>query len=154
MPPGRGEAGWPSEGTCSPCGGWEGIESPGSDSIFEGSAPADLSEWPRNSRATRQSLTKVIISMQNAYMTRKDAAVTLRLPDSLKRRFSERARRQRRSLSAQLLHDLETVLAEEREETAAGRFLGLYAGSRVPTEADIKRVRGLLWGKLGVQRHE
>lgn len=92
--------------------------------------------------------------MQNAYMTRKDAAVTLRLPDSLKRRFSERARRQRRSLSAQLLHDLETVLADERDETAGGRFLGLYAGSRVPTDEDIKRVHELLWGRLGVQRHE
>lgn len=92
--------------------------------------------------------------MQNAYMTRKDAAVTLRLPDSLKRRLAERAKRQRRSLSAQLLHDLETVLAQEREKTAEGCFLGLFAGSRVPADKDIKRVRELLWGRLGVQRHE
>jgi predicted transcriptional regulator len=96
----------------------------------------------------------VFTMMQHVYMARKNAAVTLRLPDSLKRRLAERAKRQHRSLSAQLVHDLEATLSEAEEvESLDGRFLGLYTGSRVPTDEDIKQVRALLWGSLGSHSH-
>jgi predicted transcriptional regulator len=79
----------------------------------------------------------------------KTAAITIRLPDQLKRRIQARAKRERRSLSAQVLHELETIVAREEEETSSGgRFLGRYAGRRVPTDADFREVRGLLWKRL------
>jgi predicted DNA-binding protein len=99
-------------------------------------------------------LDHVFTKMQDVYMVRKNAAVTLRLPDSLKRRLAERAKRQHRSLSAQLVHDLETSLGEGEPQSLAGRFLGLYAGSRLPTDEDIKEVRSLLWGRLGSRSDE
>lgn len=87
--------------------------------------------------------------MQNAYMA-KSAAVTVRLPVALKRRLEARAKSERRSLSAQMVVDLERV-SEERPSRAdaTGRFLGLFEGTRVPSDRDIAEVRRLLWGKLG-----
>jgi Arc-like DNA binding domain len=93
--------------------------------------------------------------MQNAYMARKNSTMTLRLPESLRRRVAQRAKREHRSLSAQLVHDLEAALGEaEAEESLDGRFLGLYAGTRVPTDEDFKQARALLWGSLASRSHE
>ena len=77
----------------------------------------------------------------------------MRVPDSLKRRLEARARRERRSLSAQIAVYLERgVASEEPEPAKAGRFLGLYAGARVPSDEDIAEVRGMLWGSLGQRK--
>lgn len=87
--------------------------------------------------------------MHNAHVT-KNAAVTVRLPAALKRRLEARAKSERRSVSAQLVADLERV-SEERPtgSDAKGRFLGMFAGTAVPSDDDIAEVRRLLWGKLG-----
>ncbi len=90
--------------------------------------------------------------MQTEYM-RKDAAITIRLPAPLKRRLASRASSQHRSLSAQVVAELERASQEggpSRE--ARGRFLGMFAGTTVPTDRDVARVRRLLWGTLG--RHD
>lgn len=80
----------------------------------------------------------------------KDSAITVRLPGSLKRRLQDRAESERRSLSAQVLADLE--LAARKAPTppgAGGRFLGMCSGTKLPSDRDIAGVRRLLWGQLG-----
>lgn len=79
----------------------------------------------------------------------KSAAVTVRLPPTLKRRLEARAKSERRSLSAQLVVDLERVSEEPLPTQTKGRFLGLFDGTKVPSDRDIAEVRRLLWGKLG-----
>jgi hypothetical protein len=81
-------------------------------------------------------------------MTR-DATITLRVPAPLKRRLEVRARNMRRSLSSQVVHDLETLMKGMAPERAPGKFLGLYQGSRIPTDAEIAEVRSVMWGSLG-----
>ena len=81
----------------------------------------------------------------------KNAALTIRLPASLKRRLQARAESQHRSLSAQVVADLERV-ADELEisqSAVGGRFLGRYAGTAMPTDEDLAEVRSLLWGRIG-----
>lgn len=87
--------------------------------------------------------------MQNEYMAKK-AAITIRLPASLKRRLESRARSQHRSLSAQVVADLERITGEEPLPSSGGkgRFLGLFAGTALPSDEDIAEVRRLLWGRL------
>jgi hypothetical protein len=83
----------------------------------------------------------------------KDAAVTIRLPASLKRELQTRARRARRSLSAQITECLEREVASSPSAGGRkGKVLGLYAGTRVPSERDFARVRRLLWGSLARRR--
>jgi hypothetical protein len=83
----------------------------------------------------------------------KDAAVTIRLPASLKRELRARARRERRSLSAHITASLEREVANTRGGGGGkGKLLGLFAGPRVPSERDLARVRRLLWGSLGRKR--
>jgi hypothetical protein len=83
----------------------------------------------------------------------KDAAVTVRLPQSLKRALEARARRERRSLSAQITAYLERDVADESAVgDAPGRLLGLFEGGPIPSEADFTRVRRLMWGSLGKRR--
>ena len=79
----------------------------------------------------------------------KKAAITIRVPTSLRRRLESRAEAQHRSLSAQILAELERV-SEEQEPSAgaSGRFLGLFAGTSLPTDQDIGEVRRVLWGTL------
>jgi hypothetical protein len=90
--------------------------------------------------------------MQDAAMA-KDAAVTVRLPQSLKRALEAGARRERRSLSAQIAAYLERGVADESPSgDAPGRLLGLFAGGPVPSDADFARVRRMLWGSLGRRR--
>ena len=81
-----------------------------------------------------------------------DAIVTIRLPVRLKQQLKARAQRDHRSLSAQVLHDLETAAAASVIEGQPGRFLGLYAGTRVPTDDEIRQVRSRLWRRLGGAR--
>jgi len=81
----------------------------------------------------------------------KDAAITVRIPADLKRRLAQRARRERRSLSAQVEFELTRSLAGEAtgERRARRPSAGRFAGTPVPTEADFAEVRSLLWGRLG-----
>lgn len=76
-----------------------------------------------------------------------DATVTVRIPAALKRRLEQRARAGHRSLSAQVLHDLEESSAPA-PPLERGRFIGLFAGTPVPSDADILNVRSRLWGRL------
>jgi len=91
--------------------------------------------------------------MQNEYMA-KDAAMTVRVSAALKRRLELRARAGRRSLSAQVLHDLSGATDPPTGPGGAGRFLGRFAGSTVPREEDFQEVRGLLWGRLRSARRD
>jgi len=77
-----------------------------------------------------------------------DSAVTVRIPASLKRRLEARARDQHRSLSAQLLHDLTAAADRGPVRSAGGRFLGLFVGTRVPTDTEFRDVRTRMWGRL------
>ena len=88
--------------------------------------------------------------IHNAYM--KNAAITIRIPATLKRNLEMRAEKQHRSLSAQVVADLETILDKSRNGEAGGKFLGLFAATPLPTEDDIKEVRALLWGNLPPKR--
>ncbi len=83
----------------------------------------------------------------------KDAAVTVRLPQALKRALEVRARRERRSLSAQIAAYLERGVADESTPgVTPGRLLGLFEGGPVPSDEDFTRARRLLWGSLGKRR--
>lgn len=79
----------------------------------------------------------------------KNAALTVRLPAALKTRLEARAEAEHRSLSAQVVAELEGLAAEPLEsEGKEGRFLGLYSGTRVPTDDDLSAARARLWGRL------
>ena len=83
----------------------------------------------------------------------KEAVITVRVPIALRRKLESHARRERRSLSAQIASYLERGIERERAAAGApGRLLGLYAGAPVPTDADFVRARRLLWGRLGRHR--
>lgn len=77
-----------------------------------------------------------------------DAALTVRIPTGLKRQLEVRARQGHRSLSAQVLHDLEVISASSAPASTSGRFLGRFAGTPVPTDGEIRDVRARLWGRL------
>jgi hypothetical protein len=88
--------------------------------------------------------------MQNDDMAN-DAVVTVRIPAALKRRLAQRARRGHRSLSAQVLRDLEHAdgaAAPHEVPARPARFIGLHAGTPVPSDEDILEVRARLWGRL------
>lgn len=93
--------------------------------------------------------------MHTAYMT-KDAAITVRIPSALRNKIAARARRDRRSLSAQIASYLERSVEEEasapRASRARRRLLGLFAGTPVPSDADFAEVRRRMWGFLGGRR--
>ena len=82
----------------------------------------------------------------------RDSTITLRLPGPLKRRLEARARKMRRSLSSQVVHDLEALMEETPVDGARGKFLGMYSGTRVPSDAEILEVRSLLWGGLSQRK--
>lgn len=86
--------------------------------------------------------------MHNTYMG-KNAAITIRIPMSLKRRLAARARTQHRSLSAEVMADLETAVARASDGRGArGMFLGLFRGTRIPTDPEIEEARSLLWRRM------
>jgi hypothetical protein len=85
--------------------------------------------------------------MQNASMT-KDAAITVRVPLALKQRLAARAKRERRSISAQVLVELERAVETEADGVAAKGALGMFEGATLPSDDDFCEVRGALWGRL------
>jgi hypothetical protein len=93
--------------------------------------------------------------MHTAYMS-KDAAVTVRISSALRDKVAARARRDRRSLSAQIVSYLERSVEEQesapRSSRARERLLGLFAGTPIPSDADFAEVRRKLWGSLGGRR--
>ncbi len=95
----------------------------------------------------------VCIAVHNACMS-KDAALTVRIPERLKRQLELEARRERRSLSAQVVTYLEQALASHARASGSepGPFLGRYAGSRLPDDSDFAEVRAMLWGSLAKGR--
>jgi hypothetical protein len=90
--------------------------------------------------------------IHNAYM--KNAAITIRIPANLKRSLEMRAAKQHRSLSAQVVADLESILDKSHDNETGGKFLGLFAGTPLPTDDDIKEARALLWGRLASQKEQ
>ena len=80
----------------------------------------------------------------------KDAAVTVRIPVGLKRSLEAAARRERRSLSAQITAVLERETHDEGVGAEpGGKLLGRYSGTPLPTDEDLAEVRRRLWGGLG-----
>lgn len=88
--------------------------------------------------------------MQNDDMPKKSSVLTVRLSDDLKRRAAARAKRERRSVSAQVEHELERALADERPSapSRARTALGMFEGARLPSEDDFAEVRRLVWDRL------
>ncbi len=82
----------------------------------------------------------------------RSSTFTLRLDASPKRRSEARARGTRRSLPAQVIHGLQSLISGSPSQSASGRFVGLYQSSRIPTEAEIAEVRQFVWGNLGRTR--
>lgn len=93
-------------------------------------------------------LDYVTTMMQNAHMS-KDATITVRVPLALKRRLAERAKREHRSISAQVAHELERAVAREAGGPAAASALGLFEGARLPSDEDFLEVRAALFGRVG-----
>jgi len=90
----------------------------------------------------------VCVAVHNERMS-KSAALTIRLPPALRRSMEARAQSQHRSLSAQVVADLERVAEEPSSALGAGgRFLGLFAGTRLPTDEELGEARRLLWGRI------
>ena len=80
--------------------------------------------------------------------------MTVRVPEDLKRQLVARAKRERRSVSAQVVTELQRVLLREQaaERRGGRRVLGLFRGAALPDDAAMSEVRTRLWGKLG-KRH-
>ena len=90
--------------------------------------PRDLlNKKPRRVRLrdAGQMVIDSIFTMRRSKYIKRIAAITIKLPAFLKRKLEARARR-RRSVSAQLLHDLEAVAGTMNEEGKGGQFLGLF----------------------------
>lgn len=80
----------------------------------------------------------------------KEAAITVRVPLELKRRLVARAKRDRRSISAQVLYELERAVVEESNAAPAERgALGMFEGARLPSDDDFSEVRSALWERIG-----
>lgn len=80
---------------------------------------------------------------------RKTAAITVRIPETLKKRIEKRAAREHRSLSGQIAHELTKAFADDPlVPTKKGRLLGMFAGTKVPTDDDFKEVRRITWARL------
>jgi hypothetical protein len=90
-------------------------------------------------------LPKVIKMMHNTY-TVKNAAVTVRLSGILKRMLATRARQEHRSVSAQLVHELERAFAGQASTEKRKSPLGLFSGELVPTAKDFAEVRAMWSG--------
>jgi plasmid stability protein len=89
--------------------------------------------------------------MHNEYMNR-DSAITIRVPTEFKKKLERRAKEERRSLTAQIEHDLSMVLASEEvapQRAVAVKLLGRFPGP-VPTEDEFKQARDRLWHRLRV----
>jgi hypothetical protein len=83
-------------------------------------------------------------------MPNKDAALTVRIPLGLKRRLEAVARRERRSLSAQIIAMLEKEAQKEPVAAAPrGRLLGRFEGTCLPSDQDLSEMRRLLRGAGG-----
>ena len=80
----------------------------------------------------------------------KDAVVTVRMRSALRRRIESAARKEGRSLSAQIERLVEAGLEAPDRGTPAPRALsGLFAGGRVPALEDFAEVRRELSTALG-----
>ena len=107
--------------------------------IFANSCP--------NYKQRRDSLDNVCKVHHNTCMS-KESAITIRLSSSLKKRLEQRARSQRRSLSSQVVYDIERLSALDHAPREGGAFVGMFSGARAPSNGDIREVRKLLWGRL------
>lgn len=79
----------------------------------------------------------------------KDATITVRVPQELKERLAQRAKSQHRSISAQVVRELEQTLVPAEPGEAREPAVGLFAAARLPAEEDFREIRSALWGRLG-----
>jgi len=82
---------------------------------------------------------------------RKDATLTIRIPQQTRRRVEELARREGRSLSQQAERLIERGLESESQgsgEASARRLSGLLAREPSPDYGDFRSVRNLLSASL------
>ncbi len=83
----------------------------------------------------------------------KTAAVTVtvnvQIPSALEERLAKRAKREHRSISAQVLYELERAVGQEPDIAAKIAALGMFKGSRVPSQDDLDEIRSTLWERLG-----
>ena len=83
-----------------------------------------------------------------SYMV-KSAAITVRIPPRLRKQLEARARREKRSVSAQVEYELERALRSEAPDNDRGvPSSGRFAGCKLPSDEDIQEVRAMLWGRL------
>jgi predicted transcriptional regulator len=103
-----------------------------------------------NAKKARHGGVDYVCRMHHSDGMSKDVAVTVRIPSGLKRRLEAVARKERRSLSAQITSVLEREARDEAVEAEPGaKLLGRYEGTPVPSDEDLIEVRRLLWGALG-----
>ena len=81
----------------------------------------------------------------------KNATITVRVPQELKLRLARRAKLEHRSISAQVLCELERAVAREELGEARRQALGLFDGARLPSDEDFREVRSALWGRAGMR---
>jgi hypothetical protein len=107
--------------------------------------------WPRLFKAETAVIAEcvdlVLNLMQITYMAN-DAAITVRVPMRLKKRLAQRAMRERRSISAQVVHELERAVSDDDDGGHSQPALALFEGARLPTDQDLVDVRVALWGRL------
>jgi hypothetical protein len=101
---------------------------------------------PAAPEALFRLLADVCSSMQDACMP-KDAAITVRIPVTLKRKLAARARRERRSLSSEVASTLERSVQEDPGPAEPGKILGRFRG-RAPRESDFAEARRALLESL------
>jgi hypothetical protein len=82
----------------------------------------------------------------------KSAAISVRIPAALKKNLAARARAQHRSLSGQIAYELELASGSTDAVSGGGRFVGMFEGTRLPSDAEIEEGRRLLWGRLAKRR--
>jgi hypothetical protein len=109
----------------------------------------------RRPMGTHGPVVAIVFRMHHIdYTMSNDAVITVRVSRGVKQKLEARAARERRSLSAQIATYLEQGLSADAIATTSepGTLLGLYAGTRVPTDEEIGHVRDRLWRTLGTQR--
>ena len=79
----------------------------------------------------------------------RETAISVRVPRELKQKIEARAKRERRSLSAQVVVELERAVADEAPRARARPALGMFPHGQVPSEQDFQEARARLWARLG-----
>jgi len=104
---------------------------------------------PAPSTAESDGLATAVQAVQRGGVAKK-ASVTVHKPTRLRKSLEVRARGKKRSLSAQVEHELPRAIAIEREprRVKTGTLLGRFSDALVPSDEDIDEIRALMWTRL------